>query len=180
MKFTFPSVILYLDYMYNSPVDEKIGEQVIHKFKESGADPQSNDIPMKKIVSVFLLVVLVGIVSGYGWAYISKSTTAKQGINSTNTSGNSQDKTPPAQKAGVDDKATFKDSAEGIMQEGGIEGEGNFHLERPGGVSQNVYLTSAAVDLSKYIGKKVKVWGETYSAEKAGWLMDVGLIEVSK
>ena len=59
-----------------------------------------------------------------------------------------------------------------------MEGEGSFHLERPGGTSQNVYLTSSTVDLSEYVGKKVKVYGETFQGEKAGWLMDVGLVEV--
>jgi len=80
--------------------------------------------------------------------------------------------------AGVVDKKTFKDSADGIMREGGKEGEGNFHLERPGGESQTAYLTSSTVDLSKYIGKKVKVWGQTFTGQKAGWLMDVGLVEI--
>lgn len=80
--------------------------------------------------------------------------------------------------AGVVDKKTFKDSAEGILKEGGMEGEGNFHLERPGGVSQNAYLTSSTVDLGKYVGKKVKVWGQTFTGQKAGWLMDVGLVEI--
>lgn len=82
--------------------------------------------------------------------------------------------------AGIADKKTFKDSAEGILKEGGIDGEGNFHLERPGGESQNVYLTSTTVDLSLYLGKKVRVWGQTFSGEKAGWLMDVGLVEILK
>ncbi len=81
-------------------------------------------------------------------------------------------------KEGVVDKKTFRDQAEGTLKEGGIDGEGSFHLERPGGPSQNVYLTSSTVDLSKYIGKKVRVYGETFSAEKAGWLMDVGLVEI--
>jgi hypothetical protein len=29
-----------------------------------------------------------------------------------------------------------------------------------------------------YIGKKVKVWGQTFSSEQAGWLMDVGRLEL--
>ncbi len=74
-------------------------------------------------------------------------------------------------------KKIFKDKAEGILKEGGIEGEGTFHLERPGGLSQNVYLTSSTVDLSKFIGKQVTVWGQTMQARTAGWLIDVGLVE---
>lgn len=88
--------------------------------------------------------------------------------------------TASSKSVGVVDKKTFKDSAEGILREGGIDGEGNFHLERPGGDSQNVYLTSTTVDLSEFFGKKVKVWGQTFSGQKAGWLMDVGLVEVLK
>jgi len=80
--------------------------------------------------------------------------------------------------AGVVDKKIFKDKAEGILKEGGIDGEGNFHLERTGGPSQNVYLTSSTVDLSSYLGKKVRVYGQTFAGQKAGWLMDVGYIEV--
>ncbi len=80
--------------------------------------------------------------------------------------------------AGIKDEKRFPDKAEGVLKEGGIDGEGNFHLVRPGGESQNVYLTSSTVDLSEFLGKKVRVWGETFKGEKAGWLMDVGYIEV--
>ncbi|PJB88550.1 hypothetical protein CO083_02310, partial [Candidatus Roizmanbacteria bacterium CG_4_9_14_0_8_um_filter_34_12] len=79
--------------------------------------------------------------------------------------------------AGTLNKEIFKDKTEGLLKEGGIDGEGNFHLERPGGLSQNVYLTSSTIDLSGYIGKKVRVWGATFKGQQAGWLMDVGYIE---
>jgi hypothetical protein len=84
----------------------------------------------------------------------------------------------PSKSAGVKDDKKFPDKAEGKLKDGGIEGEGNFHLERPGGDSQNVYLTSSIVDLSEYIGKKVRVHGQTFSGKKAGWLMDVGYVEI--
>jgi hypothetical protein len=64
------------------------------------------------------------------------------------------------------------------LQEGGIDGEGQYHLVRPGGDSQNVYLTSSVVDLSLFVNKKVKVWGQTQTAQKAGWLMEVGRVQV--
>ena len=41
-------------------------------------------------------------------------------------------------------------------------------------------LTSSVVDLTKYEGKKVKVFGETQKALKEGWLMDVGKVEEIK
>lgn len=116
------------------------------------------------------LAIIIGTVLGFGFSRFNKKTTNKSSDEIKNT----------AQSAGVIDKKTFKDSAEGVLREGGIDGEGNFHLERSGGESQNAYLTSSTVDLSVYIGKKVKVWGQTFSGQKAGWLMDVGLVEIEK
>ena len=127
-----------------------------------------NGIPYVTFFTYIAGAVIIGTVLGFGSSRFNKKT-VKNGDTKTT-----------AQSAGVVDKKTFKDSAEGILREGGIDGEGNFHLERSGGVSQNVYLTSTTVDLSGYIGKKVKVWGQTFQAEKAGWLMDVGLVEMQK
>jgi hypothetical protein len=79
---------------------------------------------------------------------------------------------------GSNDTTTFKDTASGTLANGGIDGEGQFHLVRPGGDSQNVYLVSSIVDLSKFVGKNIKVWGQTQAAQYAGWLMDVGRVEV--
>ncbi len=115
------------------------------------------------------LAVVIGTILGFGFSRLNKKTTI-----TSKAAGDS------AKSAGVIDKKTFKDSVEGILREGGIDGEGNFHIERPGGISQNAYLTSSTVDLSVYVGKKVKVWGQTFSGQKAGWLMDVGLVEIEK
>lgn len=82
------------------------------------------------------------------------------------------------EEAGIADESTFSDSAEGLLEEGGVNGEGTHHLVREGGISQTVYLTSTVIDLESFAGKKVKVWGQTISAKKAGWLMDVGKIRV--
>lgn len=79
---------------------------------------------------------------------------------------------------GVPDAETFKDAAEGYLAEGGLEGEGSHHLLRPGGADQTVYLTSSVTDLDEFKGMQVKVWGETFKAQKAGWLMDVGRVQV--
>ncbi len=132
---------------------------------------ETKEVEGMSYVTFFTLIavaVIIGAVLSFSFSRFNKKTT-----------NNSNTKTT-AQSAGVVDKKTFKDSVEGILREGGIDGEGNFHLERPGGVSQNVYLTSTTVDLSNYIGKKVKVWGQTFQAEKAGWLMDVGSVEMKK
>lgn len=69
------------------------------------------------------------------------------------------------------------DTTEGDLKSGGIDGEGTHHLEKEGGESQNVYLTSTVLDLESFVGKKVKVCGETIAGKKAGWLMDVTAIQ---
>lgn len=79
---------------------------------------------------------------------------------------------------GVQDEKTFKDSAEGYLEEGGIEGEGTHKILRPGGDDQTVALTSTVTDLTKFEGMNVKVWGETYKGQKSGWLMDVGRVQI--
>lgn len=124
-----------------------------------------------------ILVVLAGIAVGWIMAG-NKLSGGKSGDSASGKVGvvNSSD------EAGVVDESVFKNSEApiGILQEGGINGEGTYHLERPGGISQTVYLTSTVIDLKTFVGKKVQVWGETLSGQKAGWLMDVGKIKVVK
>lgn len=146
--------------------DEEV--DVVHPLAASG-----EDLSMRGAVIIVILVVLVGVLTGFLLSLGKNITTSSLLSVKKNNSDSEVKKT-----IGIKDKKTFKDNSEGILQEGGIEDEGQFHLSRPGGSSQNVYLTSSAVDLSEFIGKKVRVWGETFSAEKAGWLMDVGLVEV--
>jgi len=122
--------------------------------------------------SVFLMLIGTALVLGLGVGYAPKIFLKEKSTEKVTTNAK--------KSAGIADKKTFKDFAEGLLKEGGIDGEGNFHLSRAGGVSQNVYLTSTTVDLSLYVGKKVKVMGETFQAEKAGWLMDVGYVEIVK
>ena len=121
-----------------------------------------------KMAGFLAIFLLLGVATGFVIAALQTSPAKLQSVG----------KSVKKEVASIKNKKIFKDSAEGILREGGIDGEGSFHLERPGGESQNVYLTSSVVDLSEYVGKKVKVWGETFEAEKAGWLMDVGLVEL--
>lgn len=120
-------------------------------------------------ISVFILFIVsaLGVAGGY---FLSSVQSSIPGAPATSP----EDKKTAI---GLPDKKRFPDKAEGLLREGGIEGEGNFHLERKGGESQNVYLTSSIVDLSPLVGKKVRVWGETFQGQKAGWLMDVGYVE---
>ncbi len=127
------------------------------------------------LIFTIVIVLILGVGTGYIASNVSGS--AKKGPTSISGDVTSGD-IKKGFSAGVTDIKSFPDTTEGIVREGGIDGEGEFHLERPGGDSQNVYMTSSAVDLSQFLGKKIKVWGSTQTAQKAGWLMDVGKIEV--
>lgn len=139
---------------------------LIHQFKDGS-------LLTPKVLVLFGLVIVLGIFSGYVFSGKKVVSTTS---NTTNSAQNGS--VEKGTVVGSNDTDTFSDTAEGIVREGGIEGEGAFHLERPGGESQNVYMTSSIVDLSKFVGKKIKVWGQTQKAQYAGWLMDVGKIEV--
>ncbi len=141
-------------------------EELMHSF----SDKKSSFIS-PKLLGLLLVIVLLGVGTGY---FIShKSTSSTNPGKRLLDSGVEKGKT-----YGDGESATFKDTAEGILKTGGIEGEGQYHLVRPGGDAQNVYMTSSLVDLSLFIDKKIKVWGATQTAQTAGWLMDVGKVQV--
>ncbi|OGH08690.1 MAG: hypothetical protein A2152_00695 [Candidatus Levybacteria bacterium RBG_16_35_6] len=146
-------------------------EETEEKEKEVVHDFNSNSSSFsKKFIAILAVVLLLGIGTGYLLANRSKPPSVTNLPEGASVSKGTTE--------GSTDTATFKDTAEGTLKEGGIDGEGAFHLERPGGESQNVYLTSSIVDLSKYTNKKIKVWGQTQKAQRAGWLMDVGKVQV--
>lgn len=150
--------------------------QPTHQEQVSGvAEKVVAKLPKKNILPPILIVagiLIVGVGSGY---LLSGSKGGK-------LLGVASDGVPGAKvtsnEAGLADEATFKDTAEGVLEDGGINGEGTHHLVRTGGASQNVYLTSTVINLSDFVGKKVQVWGQTITARKAGWLMDVGKVKV--
>lgn len=136
-------------------------------------DLGTETIPAKVKISTLIVILLLMLVLGAGGGYLLATN-----FGGSSSKIGSTKKTDAKKAVGVFDKNRFPDKAEGTLREGGIDGEGNFHLERLGGESQNVYLTSSIVDLSTFVSKKVRVWGETFQGEKAGWLMDVGYVEV--
>jgi hypothetical protein len=127
-----------------------------------------------KVIGILIGVVVVGVISGFLISRVGTLSTASVKTGAI-TNGSS---VPAGTIIGSNDTTTFKDVTQGTLKEGGIEDEGAFHLVRPGGDSQNVYLTSSSVDLSQFVGKNIKVWGATQKAQHAGWLMDVGRIQV--
>ncbi len=153
----------------------KTTEPLLHTISDSQTKT-STTMTIKTASFFFVGSIVLGIIAGYGITSFKGSTATSD---TPSTAKTAEGTTGDVKKTvGIVDKKEFPDNAEGTLKEGGLEGEGTFHLERPGGESQNVYLTSSTVDMSPLVGKKVRVWGQTFSGQKAGWLMDVGLVEV--
>src|SRR5258708_445786 len=147
-------------------------QQPVHDFNAQLAGQPANFKLTNKIIFIFFGAVILGILSGFGLSRnssISSQSTATVANLSNASKGTI---------IGSNDTKTFKNQAEGIVKKGGIDGEGAYHLVRPGGESQNVYLTSSSVDLNALLDRKIKVWGQTQKARSAGWLMDVGRVEI--
>ena len=127
-------------------------------------------------LSAAIVVVILGV--GTGWVLSGGNFASKTGEKVPNKT---QEKVISEKgEAGIADESVFseKQSPEGTLLEGGIKGEGTHHLDRGMGEMKYVYLTSTVINLQDFVGKKVKIWGETLSAVNAGWLMDVGKIKV--
>lgn len=124
----------------------------------------------KLILGGFLLIVFAGVGSGYLLA-------ARKGEGGILRAGR-ESQIKKGMEFGLKDTETFKDKAVGVVEKGGLDGEGSHKLIREGGPSQTAYLTSSIVNLDDFVGRKVEIWGETYKGQKAGWLMDVGRVKV--
>jgi hypothetical protein len=146
--------------------------EIVHQLNTDQASSRMN----KSVLIALGMFVLLGVGTGFIVSNIHSATSVSsgEGKEAVNANGVSVKK---GDIIGSKD-SDFSDNAEGVLKEGGIEGEGAFHLERPGGESQNVYLTSSVLDLTPFVGRTVKVWGQTQTAQKAGWLMDVGRLQV--
>lgn len=129
-------------------------------------DEATSNMNKKVIIGVYVLLVLLGVGTGYMLASQRGSTVSGSAVIQSE------------KVVGSTDTKTFKDSAEGVIEAGGSNGEGSHKLIREGGPSQTAYLVSSVVDLDSYIGKKVRIWGATMAAKKVSWLMDVGKIEL--
>lgn|SRR3989344_2923333 len=131
----------------------------------------SSYLPVILLTVGVTVIVLLGIGTGYFMASGKQAGTDAKGI--TSFSVDEKNKIVGLKDVNLDEK----DQAEGTLVEGGINGEGTHHLKREGDESQNVYLTSSVINLDDYVDKKVRVWGDTFAAQKAGWLMDVVRLE---
>lgn len=137
-------------------------------------DSDLKKLPIPSRNTIYLSVLVAAVVLGVGSGYL--------------LSGSHQTKTPTSESATTadvkspqSDTQTFKDFAEGMIAQkpsSSAYDEGTHLLIRDG--ASPVALTSSVVDLNQYVGKKVKVYGETQKALKQGWLMDVGRVDVEQ
>jgi len=144
--------------------------------EEEGKEENFFSSPKGKIITaiVAVVVIVLGVFSG---KLLAKP--GEQEVKTATSGVAAGEEIKRGMEFGLPDaEKTFKDNAIGVLKEGGIDGEGTHHLEREGGPSQNVYLTSSTVDLSQLTGRKIQVWGETFASQKAGWFMDVVKVKV--
>ena len=164
-----------LNTQLNNPVDSPVSKDP-ETIKPIVRPVLKNDIK-KNLLLIGIITVLVLAGTATGWLLSGNKTKLGSPLGGSIVAPGAKSGT---EEAGLADESTFKDSAEGLLEEGGVNGEGTHHLVREGGISQTVYLTSTVIDLESFVGKKVIVWGQTITAKKAGWLMDVGKIRVTE
>ncbi len=134
----------------------------------SGQTNVVKDIVLPSLI--ILAVILVGVATGW-------KLSGSKGMSTKGTEGSITD-AKKGEEVGSTDTKTFKDEAEGTIEDGGVNGEGTHKLIRTGGASQTAALTSSVIDLDEFVGQKVHIWGESFGSTKAAWLMDVGRIKV--
>lgn len=145
--------------------------------REPLVKPLEAPVTMHKNI-IYLAVVaaiVLGVVTGFSLGGQKTSNPTAGNQTALNTAGNSN-----KPMVGSADTKTFKDCAIGELgkNDGKVTEEGSHKLTRPGGENQSVYLTSSVLDLDEFIGKQVEVCGETHQAQKAGWLLDVGRVQL--
>jgi len=149
---------------------------------EEGNLVKSLNEPKKSILKEIFLpagIILAIILAGgaTGWFFANRS--SGKVTQTSQLSGGAQ-VLENKKEVGIKDEKTFRDYAVGRIEinDNGEVPEGSHKLIRPGGPSQTAYLTSSVVDLNQFLGKCVEVWGETFAAQKVGWLMDVGRVKI--
>jgi len=146
---------------------EHMPEELVHNLAASPSAPLSKLL----FFGGALALVISGIVVGF---LLTKVPGLSKKVSGSSTAA----MVNTATEVGSTDTQTFRDTATGTLESGGLNGEGTHKLVRDGGPSQTVYLISSIVDLEQYAGKKVQVRGETIKAQRAPWLMDVGRLKI--
>lgn len=168
-------------YETQTPIDEPAAlhnNQVSSTYSSNTVTSPTSSMPkssQKAFMITSLIAVIAGVITGFGGHKLMAKSQAPLAPATQPVAGENIEK---GAVFGSQDQNAFKDSAQGYLVKGGLEGEGSHHILRAGGVTQTVYLTSSVTDLDALEGMEVKVWGDTFKAQKAGWLMDVGRVEV--
>jgi hypothetical protein len=134
---------------------------------------------MIKKPKIFAILTLVAVLAGVGTGFGTFKLSAESGLTKEPLEAVPTSTIKAGDTFGSSDDV-FDSNALGYLDEGGLNGEGTHRLLRPGGETQTVYLTSSVTDLNEFVGMDVKIWGETFKGQKAGWFMDVGRVEVIK
>lgn len=147
---------------------EEREEKILKEFPNSSSKNSLKDILLP--AGIIFVIILAGTGTGYLLARRGGAGGIMGGVQVVQG----------PKEVGIKDEKVFRDSAEGKIEinDRSLVEEGSHKLIRPGGESQIAYLTSSVVDLNQFLGKCVKVWGETFAAQKAGWFMDVGRVKV--
>lgn len=150
-----------------------MSEQENMSIKRLDLDKELIDI---RLIAGLVLIIVAGVASGYGIFRLQA------------TPGESVGRQQSEKIAGVEkvkvgetygnQSEVFPDKATGVIERNEEDGEGTHKLIREGGESQTAYITSSLVNLDRFVNHKVTVWGETFAAQKVGWLMDVGAVKV--
>lgn len=147
-------------------------KKLVHQFT-----PAQSKGALKEVLlpaGVILGLILFGAVSGYFLA--NRGSVSLPGSKMIQGNGKM---VASRQEMGLKDEEAFPDKSQGKIEVNDSKTilEGSHKLLRAGGESKSAYLTSSVVDLDQFVNDCVEVWGETFSAQSAGWLMDVGYIK---
>lgn len=145
----------------------------IHKIIRIPLRAVPPQLSLPKLLPIIIVVVIVAAGIFSGLVLSSRNKSAAQ-----SASAIKEEELAPAQKESF--AQTFRDEAEGTIEKNDEldkYAQGTHKLIRPGGEDQTAFLTSSVLDLDQYVGKKVKVFGETFGSQQVGWLMDVGKVE---
>lgn len=152
-------------------------ELEVSQNKQGGSSlrPVPTQGKLAKFLPIILIAAVVALGIGSGLVLASK----KKASQVETSASIDEEALSGAQKESF--ARTFRDESSGVIEKNDAldkYAQGTHKLIRPGGESQTAYLTSSVLDLDQYVGKKVKVFGETFGSSQVGWLMDVGKVEV--
>jgi len=146
--------------------------------EESSKNPIMANKRILPTIIIFIAVIAAGMLTG---SFLKSKVSSGTG-SATSASGVKTEIPQSGVKVGDTygsaDEKIFRDKVLGVVDKGGVNGEGTHKLVRPGGSTQTVCISSTTIDLDQLVGHQVTLWGETFKGQKCGWLMDVGRAKI--